>query len=117
MKIVVAAAFGVLAAAGVANAQPATADKAGQVCIEAHEIDHTHVVDPRTILYYMRDGKIWQNTLKAPCRGLEFHGYEDLVHEDEICSNAQSIRVLVTGQVCLLGAFTPYTPPPKTPTP
>jgi hypothetical protein len=73
-------------------------------------IDHTHVVDPQTILFYMRDGKVWKNTLKARCPGLMFHGFSFATHQDEICSNAQSIRVVETEEVCQLGAFTPYAP-------
>jgi hypothetical protein len=73
---------------------------------------HTHVVDPQTILFYERGGKVWKNTLRAPCPGLMFHGFDYVTHQDEICSNAQSIRVIETGEVCELGDFVPYTPPP-----
>jgi hypothetical protein len=88
----------------------------GPVCLRPFDspsdaIDHTHAVNSRTILFYMRDGKIWQNTLATPCPGLMFHGFDFVTHQDEICSNAQSIRVLESGEVCALGPFTPYTRP------
>jgi hypothetical protein len=59
----------------------------------------------------MRDGKIWKNTLRGPCHGLEFHGFSFVTHYDEVCSNAAAIQVIQTGQVCQLGYFTPYTAP------
>ena len=95
---------------------PPEQTKPQQVCIRPFDtptgsIDRTKVVDPQTVLFYMRDGKIWKNRLHAPCRGLEFHGFSFVTHYDELCSNAVSIQVIDTGQVCQLGYFTPYTPP------
>jgi hypothetical protein len=92
--------------------------KPQQLCIRPFDsptgsIDHTKVVDPQTILFYMRDGKIWKNTLRGPCRGLEFHGFNFVTHYDELCSNAVSIQVIETGQVCQLGYFTPYVVAPQ----
>jgi hypothetical protein len=102
-------------------AQPAvslgTGDSApvclGPVDMRTGSIDHTHVVDPQTILFYMRDGRVWKNSLKSPCPSLRFHGFRLRTGQEEVCSNAQSIQVLDTGEVCLLGEFTPFTPPPQ----
>ena len=90
-----------------------------QICIRPFDtptgsIDRTKVVDPQTVLFYMRDGKIWKNTLRGPCRGLEFHGFSFVTHYDELCSNAAAIQVIETGQVCQFGYFTPYMPAPET---
>ena len=115
-------AFGFLAAAlivpAVAQNTPTPLDtaKPKQICIRPYDsptgsIDHTKVVDPQTILFFMRDGKIWKNTLHGKCPGLEFHGFNFVTHYDELCSNAVSIQVIVTGEVCQLGYFTPYTEP------
>jgi hypothetical protein len=117
MKILAAAGISAIFAVATADAQPAQPPaKPAPVCLnldfEPHHIDHTHAVDPNTLLFYMRDGTIWKNTLKTPCPGLMFHGFEVTTHVEEICSNAQSISVLETGEVCQLGEFTPYTPPP-----
>jgi hypothetical protein len=95
------------------------AQKPNQVCIRPFDtptgsIDHTKVVNPQTILFYMRDGKIWKNTLRGPCQGLELHGFSFVTHYDEICSNAVSIQVIQTGEVCQLGYFSPFTAPPET---
>jgi hypothetical protein len=117
MRTFVAAGFLAAIAAGPALAQNAAPDShAAPVCIRPFDeptgsIDHTHVVDPRTILFYMKDGKVWKNTLPTPCPGLLYHGFSFLTRQDEVCSNAQGIRVIESGEVCQLGAFTPYAPP------
>jgi len=96
-----------LLGSATAMAQPA--------CLWTYRIDHTHVVDARTVEFHMKDGKIWTNRLKGPCPGLLFHGFSYVTHSDEICSNAVPIRVVTTGEVCALGEFTPGPPPPANP--
>lgn len=96
----------------------ASAGTAKSVCIRAYEIDHTEIPDDSTILFYMRGHKIWKNTLINRCVGLRtatsgFTYSPTDPATDEICSNLQTIRVNDTGQVCLLGAFTPVEPKPK----
>ena len=111
-------------AMGPKGAAPASGDAAQVaskgVCIETYRIDHTEVTDDNTILFHMIGGKIWKNTLTARCVGLKASGgfkYETDI--DRICSNLQTIRVIeqgggpLFGSTCLLGEFTPYTPPPK----
>ncbi len=121
MKAIVFAAAIAAIAAAPALAQPYTPmGKAAPVCIRPFDtptgsLVKTKVVNPQTILFYMQDGKIWKNTLKGPCRGLMFHGFNFLTHQDEVCSNAQPIQVIETGEICQLGAFVPYTPPPQAP--
>jgi hypothetical protein len=88
--------------------------KASPVCLETFRIDHTSVVDSKNILFHMKDGKVWHNALKNSCPALNFHGFVMDVHgADTVCSNQQAIKVLDSGQVCMLGEFTPYAPPPK----
>ena len=103
------AAFAALAAAPLQAEADLAPVKPHPVCLQSYLVDHTHVVDASTILFYMRDGKIWQNRLPAPCRGILLHGFVVRAGFDEICSNAQGITVIETKQVCQLGAFTPYT--------
>ena len=76
----------------------------------------THAIDDSTILFTMTDGKIWKNSLKAPCSQLQFR---DSFTYDEfggtICANQQRIRVLDApsgapvlrnpGPSCQLGDF------------
>ena len=91
---------------------PASA-AAGLTCLQSELIDHTHVVNPSTVLFYMKDGKIWQNDLPQPCGGLAFNGFVVRGHQMEICGG-QGITVIKTHQACVLGKkFTAYQAPPK----
>jgi hypothetical protein len=99
----------------MAQPGPDAAANRGTNCLWTYMIDHTHVVNPRTVVFYMKDGKAWTNTLKGPCPGLEFHGFGYVTHSDQICSNAVPIRVIETGEVCALGAFAPGAPPRSAP--
>ncbi len=105
-------------AASAAADEPAPAGRS--VCIRAYDIDHTDIPDDSTIIFYMRGHKAWKNTLVDRCVGLKINtrGFTYSPTDpgtDEICSNLQTIRVNDTGQICLLGAFTPFTPTPKAP--
>lgn len=104
MKTLILAAAALAIAAGTAQAAP------DQVCLTSYKIDHTKVVNPSTVLFYMKDGKVWQNDLPVPCSGLEFHGFVMVGHQDEFCG-MQGISVVQTHQACSLGRFTPYTAP------
>jgi hypothetical protein len=111
MKTLVSA----LTAAAIAAGAVAPA-AAAPVCLTSYLIDHTSVQkDNQTILFYMKDGKVFANTLMSACPSLHFHGYVMNIPggNETICSNQQSIRVLVTNEVCQMGAFTPYTPAAK----
>ena len=105
----------IAAAAFFASTAPALADPAKQssdVCIDATEIDHTHVLNNRQVLFYMKDRKIWLNTLRNICTTLPVQEAFVLpTGFSTFCANAQSITVLNTRQVCLLGQFTPYEKP------
>jgi type 1 fimbria pilin len=101
-----------------ATAAPSSAPaNNGNVCLQSFLIDHTHTVNPTTVLFYMRGGKIWKNTLAGACPGLAFHGFVVNAQGDEICGNAEGITVLESQEVCRLGPFTPYTPSAKTAAP
>lgn len=100
-------------AALFAAPMPAMAQQPAQVCIDATEIDHTHALNSRQVLFYMKDRKVWLNTLKAPCASLALQqGFVLPSGFSTFCSNAQTITVLDSRQVCQLGAFTPYQPTP-----
>ena len=94
----------------------AAADETNKpVCIRSYLIDHTDTPDDNTILFYMRNHKVWKNTLLGRCVGLRVNR-EGFTYQptsqgsDELCSNLVTIRLNDTGQVCLLGAFTPAEP-------
>ena len=109
--------------AGCANPPQAAGTRAaGNVCIQTYQIDHTTIPDDSTILFHMKGGKIWKNSLSFRCPDLKFQGgFQYSTDISEICSNLQTIRVIEQGggpgprfgAVCQLGEFTPYTPPPK----
>jgi len=91
-----------------ANARP--------VCLASYQIENTTIPNDSTILFKMRDGSVWKNTLVSPCVGLRLDSrgftYEATdPGSDTICSNLVTIRANTTHQVCLLGAFTPVSPP------
>jgi hypothetical protein len=106
------------AAATLASSLPALADEASHktVCIRSYEIDHTEIPNDSTIVFHMRNHKVFVNSLVARCVGLKnnTHGFTYSPTDpgtDEICSNLFTIRVNDTGQVCLPGVFTAVEPP------
>jgi hypothetical protein len=108
MRSMIIAVSAALLLTGSAQAK-GTPDR-GQVCLQAPLIDHTKVVDPSTVLFYMRDGKVWQNNLPTPCNGLKLHGFTVVGHQTEICAR-QGITVITTKEVCALGGFVAYARP------
>lgn len=114
MKSIVIGAMAASLAIGTAfakDAAPAPA-KPRQVCLQVSRIDNTHVVDKSTIIFRMTGGKLWKNDLRTPCSGLNFYGFAYVTRDGQIC-NTQPIMILRTHEVCMLGDFVPYTPPPK----
>jgi len=104
-------ALGLMTAAQTAYADP---PKPTRVCLNAGDIDHYSYPDDNTILVHMKFGKvrIWRNDLPRTCPGLKFEqGIALEIRGVEICSNAQVVYVLHRWTQCMLGNFTPYTPP------
>ena len=93
-------AFAITAIATIAPAA------AAPTCLYTYQIDRTKVVDAKTIDLRMRDGTVYRNVLQRSCTSLPFYGFVYTVRVDQICDNLQSIRVLQSHEVCLLGAFT-----------
>jgi len=102
-------------AAILASAAPALADQAGQPtssCLPADDVNHTQVLNDHQILFYMRNKKIWLNTLPARCVSLPIQeGFNFSSAFSEYCPNTETIQVVRSGEVCKLGAFTPYEKP------
>ena len=89
----------------------AAAAPPGNVCIRTLDIDHTKAPDNRTILFYMKDGKVWSATLTSYCPELVFNGFVyGPTPPDNICGNMQTIRVIRTGAICEMGPLVPETP-------
>ena len=80
----------------------------GTVCLNLRDIQRTEVQDDRTILFHMRNGGIWQNSLRQICPMLKTSPWTQVLHGvDQVCSNQQFIHVIQTGNTCSLGEFTP----------
>ena len=86
---------------------PAPASPPANVCLNIHDVERTETPDDRTIVFHMRDGKIWRNRLKAVCPMLRTSPFTQVLHgTDQVCSNQQFIHVTQTGIDCVLGEFT-----------
>lgn len=83
---------------------------AAPICLRTSMIRDTKIVDAKTIDFRMIDGTAYRNVLPSACSGLMFDGFVYRVSTDQICDNIQSIRVLRSGQVCMLGAFKKLSP-------
>ncbi len=106
MKTLLFAAAFALGLTSVAQADDTAAAK-GSVCLRTFDISNTTTPNDKTILFHMRDGKIWRNDLRGTCSGISFNGFVyDVTPPDQICGNMQIIRVLKTHTVCALGPFT-----------
>ena len=122
MKTILAAAAVLVASTALAQSPSMTPDAApamtpapAPLCLHTQDIDHTRAPDDRTILIYMRGGKIWRSKLRNLCPDLSFNGFSFVATPPEdICPNVQIIRVIRSGSVCAMGPLEPYTPPPKT---
>ena len=75
------------------------------LCISARNIQRTEVQDDRTILFHMRDGKVFQNRLRQICPMLKTSPWTQVLHSDQVCANQQFIHVTQTGDTCALGDF------------
>ncbi|HSS14391.1 MAG TPA: hypothetical protein VLL04_10875 [Rhizomicrobium sp.] len=103
------------AAAAVALATPAQA-----LCVSERDIvNTTPSKDGKLLTLKMRDGRLLVNHLQGVCSDLRFNGFVWVLRgTNDVCENQQTIRVLQSGQICLLGRFeqgkTPA-PAPKAP--
>ncbi len=69
-------------------------DREGERCISTSRIRNTHVVDDKTILFYMNGGDIYRNTLSFACPGLKRENrFSYKVSAGRLCG-VDSIRVL-----------------------
>jgi hypothetical protein len=107
----------ILALAGCSDDAPATdappAETAGNgVCLQTSQIDRTDIVNDSAIVFFMKGGKAYMNTMRIPCSSLKMEdGFAYMNDVPEICSASQTIRVLRSGNFCELGQFTPFDPP------
>ena len=88
--------------AGLFAAPAATA-----ICLRSQEIQGTTAPDGKTLIVKMRDGTVWRNRLQGNCSDLRFNGFVWVLRGPEgVCEYTQSLKVLQSGQICVLGKFT-----------
>jgi len=94
------ATIGLLAAATI----PASA---ALMCVRSRDILSTDSKDGKLMTFKMRDGRVLVNHLQGICSDLRFEGFTWVLHggDENICENQQSLKVLRSGQTCLLGKF------------
>lgn len=86
----------------VATVAPAAAN----MCVQSREILSANSKDGKLMTFRMRDGRVLVNHLQGVCSDLKFEGFAWVLHgTDDVCENQQSLRVLRSGQICLLGKF------------
>ncbi len=97
----------ILTALIVAGAIAAPASAA--TCIDSRKIDSAHSDDGKTMIFKMKDGTTMVNHLQGVCSDLKFNGFAWTLRsgDTQICENQQSLRVIQSGQICVLGKFDP----------
>jgi len=97
MKVIIAT-----LALTVAALSPAAAN----MCVQSRDIVSANSKDGKLMTFRMRDGRVLVNHLQGVCSDLKYEGFSWVVHgTDEICENQQSLKVLRSGQICVLGKF------------
>lgn len=106
IKTLCIAAFAAAMFAGAVHAAP--------VCLRTQDMLETRPAkDGASILFKMRDGSAWRNDLHGRCPDLWFDtGFVWTVKNGDgtVCENQNSLRVLRSAQVCILGKFTQLAP-------
>jgi hypothetical protein len=102
--------FAALVLTGVFCATAAFA--APPTCLQLRDIQSAKSDDGKILKFTMRDGRVLYNHLRGACPGLRFNGFAWEIRGgvQEVCEGQQSLRVLQSGEICLLGKFGP---PPK----
>ena len=86
----------------VAAASPAAA----KMCVQSRDILGTNSKDGKLMTFRMRDGSVLVNHLQGICSDLKFEGFVWVLRgNNDICENEQSLKVIRSGQTCLLGKF------------
>lgn len=92
------------------------------LCVSERDIvSSTPSKDGRQIAFKMRNGQVLVNRLQGRCSDLRFNGFVWVLRgNNQICENMQTLRVLQSGQTCMLGKFDPPgqtapAAPPKAP--
>jgi hypothetical protein len=100
MKTIIATVAAVLAITAVSPAL------AANTCVQVRDIDSATSKDGKLMTFRMKDGRVLVNHLQGVCSDLRYEGFVWTVRgTEDICENQQSLKVLRSGQICLLGKF------------
>jgi len=76
------------------------------MCVQSRDIQSTNSKDGKLLTFRMKDGRVLVNHLQGVCSDLRFEGFVWVLHgTDDICENQQSLQVIRSGQICILGKF------------
>jgi hypothetical protein len=96
------------AAVLLAGVFAATAASAAPKCLQTRDIQSATSTDGKIMKFTMKDGQVLYNQLQGSCPDLKFNGFAWVIRgPEEVCENQQSLRVLQSGQICVLGKFGP----------
>lgn len=98
----------------VAATMFAGAAQAATICLRTQDmVESQPAKDGASITFKMRDGSVWRNDLHGRCPDLRYDGFvwRILDASETVCEDIQSLRVLRSGQICMLGKFTQVQPP------
>jgi hypothetical protein len=76
-------------------------------CLDIREMVSSTSKDGKIMVFKMRDGTTWVNHLRGSCPDLRFMGFAWTLHsgDTKVCENAQTLQVLQSPQICVLGKF------------
>ena len=99
MKTIIAT---IAATIAFAIASPAIAN----MCVQVRDIQSATSKDGKLMTFQMKDGRVLVNHLQGVCSDLRYEGFEWIVRgTEDVCENQQSLKVLRSGQTCVLGKF------------
>lgn len=97
-----------IAATLPAAAQPSATAPGQRICLNNQDVQSATSNDGKTMVFRMRNGTTYINHMRGSCPGLRFNGFVwELRGINDICENQQTLRVLKSGEVCMLGKFDP----------
>jgi hypothetical protein len=82
-----------------------TTAQAAATCINVDQIQNSDSPDGKTLILKMKNGKVWQSTLKGNCSGIRFYGFSWNAYGGRVCDDGQIVRIPQTGQICGVGKF------------
>ncbi len=80
-------------------------------CLSSSLVRHFYVLDSRAAVIELVDGKRVLMRFRGDCQGVERYGFVHTARNNEVCADANAIRVLHTGIHCDVESLEPYPSP------